>query len=449
MTRAERLNDPGRNAAGAGIWLRAPLICAWLLILISYSFTDRDTPRTIGALDLLALAKISTRIIAFGVLGYVISRTRDRRRFRDAMRCLWPFGLFVAWALASTLWSPLRAVSLGQAVSLMVLWMLALCIAMLWRSPRDTSRILSSLSVAMLLYSAVMLASYIVFPGDPTRGRFASSLAHPATAGATASLGIVVLVAARLLWGWRWSTVLLLPGILIHGGVILMALDRTSMALAVGMVIVMLCVFANRAWLAAACLGLSVAGMLYLTVDPGLEIAGDGAEAVVALVTRGQTIEQLRSFSGRDEIWELMWESVTQSPWIGHGFFVSSETGSMDVWGRTANFTAHNAFFQALVSTGLIGVILFAWGLWQPCWTSLRCLGAEGGARTTAVFAMLIGAWLMGWGMLATGIMSQLLPPSVVCFAVLGIVAGQLSPAQLNHPLRLGRVGRLSMGARA
>ncbi len=447
MSHARQPMHPRENSAGAGLWLRAPLVCAWLLILVSFSFSDRDTPRTIGALDLLALAKLATRIIAFGVLGYVIARTRDRRRFGEVMRCLWPFGLFVAWALASTLWSPLRAVSLGQAVSLTVLWLLALCIAMLWRSPHDTSKILCSLSVAMLLYSTIMLASYIAFPKDPGLGRFSHSLAHPSTAGATASLGIVVLVAVRLLWGWRWSAVLLVPGMLIHGGVTLMALDRTSMALAVGMVIVLLCVFANRAWLAAACVGLSVVGTLYLIADPGLEIAGNGAEAVVARVTRGQTIEQLRSFSGRDEIWEVMWESVAQSPWIGHGFFVTSKTGEIDVWGRTGNFTAHNAFFQALVSTGLVGVILFAWGLWQPCWTSLRCLRAEGGARTTAVFAMLIGTWLLGWGMLSSGIMSQLLPPSVVCFAVLGIVAGQLSPVQLKHPLHLRRVGRLTTGA--
>ena len=446
MTRAERLNDPRRNAAGSGPWLRAPLVCAWLLIFVSYSFSDRDTPNTIGSLDLLALAKVATRIVAFGVLGYVIYRAWDRRRVRGVVRCLWPFGLFVAWAVASTLWSPLWAVSLGQSGSLMALWMLALSVALLWTSVHDTSRILRSLSVAMLLYSTLMLTSYLAFPEGQGLGRFAVALAHPSTASATASLGIVVLVAARLLWGWRWSAVLLVPGTLIHGGVILMAVDRTSMALAVVMVIVMLCVFSNRAWLAAACVGLSVSGVLYLAADPGLEIAGRGAEAVVARVTRGQTIEQIRSFSGRDALWELMWESATQSPWIGHGFFVTSETGSIDVWHRTENFTAHNAFFQVLVTTGVIGVMLFAWGLWQPCWISLCCLGAEHGARTTAVFAILIGVWLMGWGMLTTGIMSQLRPPSVVCFAVLGIVAGQLSPVRLNYSPRLRRAGGLSMG---
>ncbi len=448
MNRTERQIEPGRNASGAGIWLRAPLICAWLLIFMTYSFSDRDTPTAIGSLDLLALAKIATRVISLGVLGYVIFQTWDRRRFQEAMRCLLPFGLLVAWAVASTLWSPLPAVSLGQAVTLMTLWMLALCVAMLWTSEHDTSRILCSLSVALLLYSAFMLAFYIIYPKDPTLGRFDHSLAHPAMAGATASLGIVMLVAVRLLWGWRWSAVLLVPGMLIHGGVTFMALARSSMALAVGMVIVMLCVFANRAWLAAACVGLSVSGVLYLAADPGLEIAGSGAEAVLTSVARGQTPDQLRSLSGRDDLWELMWESTLQSPWIGHGFFVTSKTGSIDIWGRTGNFTAHNAFFQVLVTTGVIGVILFAWGLWQPCWTSLRCLGAEGGAHTTAVFAMLIGAWMMGWGILSTGIMSQLLPPSVACFVVLGIVAGQLSPVQLNHPLRLRRVGRLSTGVR-
>ncbi len=47
----------------------------------------------------------------------------------------------------------------------------------------------------------------------------------------------------------------------------------------------------------------------------------------------------------------------------------------------------------------------------------------------TAIFSLLIAVWILGWGMQDAGIVLQTVPPTVVFFAVLGLAAGQLSPA--------------------
>ena len=114
---------------------------------------------------------------------------------------------------------------------------------------------------------------------------------------------------------------------------------------------------------------------------------------------------------------------------FGHGYFVKSSTGSVNVWGRTANYTAHNAFFQVFITTGVVGLALFIWALWRPGWLALRCLRGGGDVRMTAIFSLLIAVWILGWGMQDAGIVLQTVPPTVVFFAVLGLAAGQLSPA--------------------
>ena len=259
----------------------------------------------------------------------------------------------------------------------------------------------------------------------------------------TASLGLVILLAARLLWGWRWSSLLLVPGGVMHCAVLFMAIDRTAIGLAVILSFFVLCMFGNRTWLAVACLTLSAAGVIYMTLDPGLQIAGTGVERVVGYMARDQTVDQLTAFSGRSELWETMWQSAMESPWIGHGYFVTSSTGVLDIWGRSANFTAHNMFFQVFVTTGVVGVVLFMWALWRPGWLAIRSIRGDDTIRALAIFGSLIAIWGFGWGLLGPGIVGQTIPTTVVFFAVLGLVAGQLAPAAVGRATATGRATAL------
>ena len=295
----------------------------------------------------MALLKLATRVVSLAALSFVIVQLWQQPNRTRVIQCFLPFGLFAGWGIVSTLWSPLFAVSLGQVMSFSVLVLLAVTFGLLGARSNDTSVILCSLSVALLLYSVLMSLSYVVFPSG-SAGRFAFSLAHPSTAGTVASLGLIILIAVRMLWGWRWSSMLLVPGWVVHGLVLFLAVDRTSILLAAALVCIVFFIFVHRAWLSAGCVAVSLAGALYLALDPGLNIAQGGADTALGYLTRGQTTEQLGAFSGRDELWQVMWQSALESPWIGHGYFVTSSTGALEIWGDEKNYTATTRFSKFL-----------------------------------------------------------------------------------------------------
>jgi O-antigen ligase len=130
-------------------------------------------------------------------------------------------------------------------------------------------------------------------------------------------------------------------------------------------------------------------------------------------------------------MWTAVFNSYRESPWIGHGYFVSSQTGELYVWGESTNWTAHNMWLQALVSTGLIGTLLLAWGLGWP-WLQTATGACRGRIPARlALFAAAIACWYLGWGLSNASILGPLQPESVLFFVILGIMVGRLTQAKL------------------
>jgi O-antigen ligase len=126
-------------------------------------------------------------------------------------------------------------------------------------------------------------------------------------------------------------------------------------------------------------------------------------------------------------MWTAMWESFLRSPWRGHGYFVSSETGQLKVWYLWSNWTAHNFWLQVLVSTGVIGAALLAWAVIGYA-IRLASAGARGiGARRLAFLGAAVLVWQTAWGLTNESFVGPLQPESIVFFEVLGLVAGRLA----------------------
>ena len=83
---------------------------------------------------------------------------------------------------------------------------------------------------------------------------------------------------------------------------------------------------------------------------------------------------QLRSLTGRAEVWAAGWKLFIESPLLGYGFHADR---------LILRTHMHNAFMHALVQTGLIGTILF------------------------------IGALVFGWGLLFKGLQNRAYLPAV------------------------------------
>jgi O-antigen ligase len=411
--------------------LGLPLACMWLLMLVCFSAPEREGPTSLTHLDWIALLKVVIRAGVILALGGALLRSWADVRGRALRASLLPLGLFAAWALASSAWSPLPAVSLGQAVSFVMLVMLALVLGARCHGPDDVSRLLGHLCLALCLVNGAVLTIHVVRPDLSGLHRLGSlGVMHPTSAGASAAMGLTLLLGARLLWGWRWARVLLVPGVLVHGALLYVAAARAALvptALIFAIALLVLVSGPVRATLVAAA---SLTAAAYLIVDPSLEALQRGVEPLRHYAERGEPSERLTTLTGRTYLWPRVWSSFLESPLIGHGYFVTSRTGQLDVpeWYRPpANRTAHNAFLQILVSTGVVGIALFGWGLGRLAGRGVRGLADDPGNRRLKALIALAADYFTVAALLGESFMGPVQPESVAFFALLGLVLGTIA----------------------
>lgn len=405
--------------------LRAVGVAAfWALAVVTFSLPDREVRSLSEGFDSLALLKLITRVGAASVLAVGLMGVDARDARRSAARALLPMGAFAGWCALSALWSPLPSTSAGQAFGLATLILLSAGVAVAWRDERDTSVLLLHASMLLLVVSGALLAVHAARPDfsglerDPAGGLY-----HPTNAGLTASVGIVLAVCARLLWDWRWPRFLLPVALATHIPLLVVANSRTAVALAaVVSVAAAACRWRGRT-AAAALLALSVTGVLYPIADPGFDSASRLAGRVETFLRREQSNEDLRSFTGRTELWPVVWEAYLEAPLRGHGYSVTSADAQLEIWDGSVNRSAHNLVLQVLVSTGVIGLALFAVAL---AWIgrSVAPLWARNGPRRLAWLVALLAMWYAGAAVLEESFLGQVAPQSVLFFLVLGIALG-------------------------
>ena len=398
-----------------------PLVCLWALVVLS-------TLLPIDATLLKAAVRSTCGLVACSVVAYYWTRPRCRH---VTQLCL-PFTLFVGLALLSVLWSPLKQISLWQAGSLAILFALAVSIGVLAGSLSDLSRVLLNLSALLLANSIMLLGARFLVPSLESLTRVGEGAFHSSSASASASLGIILLVVSLTFWGWRWSWYLVLPGLLTHCLVLFLAVNRVAilMALVIPFLALVMASARNRA-LATGCLVIAcLSGTLYLGLDPGLRQAERLLNAASSYASREQTVDQLMELSGRLEMWGTVWEEYLRSPLLGHGYFVSSPEGEIFVWYEWGNWTAHNVVLQCLMSLGLMGFVLLAWGAARLfcSWKRSHSRGLLPAHLTG--FLALICIWNICWGTFSASVLGPLVPESVCMFALLGAVLGQLVPSE-------------------
>jgi O-antigen ligase len=172
----------------------------------------------------------------------------------------------------------------------------------------------------------------------------------------------------------------------------------------------------------------------YLCIDPGLRFSDTVLDKFEQFTSQGQTQSQLGNFSGRNEMWEKIWDSYLQSPLIGHGYFVSSATGRLLVWDEWGNWTAHNLWLQCLVTLGVVGLLLFTIGIGCVAWPVLRKLGSRDRSQhRLALLLTLIGVWFLGWGTLNESVFGPLAPESVMFALTLGLGAALANQASSSR----------------
>lgn len=398
------------------------------LALLSFSAPGRDGPNSAGGLDVIALAKFGIRVAACGYFGFLLMwaiRIRDKPLRTSPLFV--PWFVFAFWSLLSVTWSALPTVSFGQWLGLVAL--LAFSHTLATRQAvrsMDWLKIVRWLHWILFAYCAAVMTVHVLSPGTSGLDRAlwiagSNGLVHPTAAGATSSLGVVigVFLIARKLTRHPW---LMVAMVLVELSLLYCSKSRSALLMTV------VCFLVYAAFLTSTRVRgvslLTIGGMLLtlVAIDSGFEWVGLGMDEVANYLSRGQTADDLKNASGRSEMWAAIWEQIQSSPVWGHGYFVTSSNGLLDVWQGPSNQDAHNVMLQVWVTTGLIGVMPFVWAMWR----AFRCVARE---RNTDFFwfIVLLALWYAGWGQGCVTFLGPIRPESVVFFTGLGLLAGRRS----------------------
>jgi len=422
-------------------WVARWDVPAWaaLMAWVSFSLPGREGPASANGLDIIAVAKLMIRVAALGWFGlliywraYVLNAGVTRRLISVP---LLPYFIYVLWAGLSTAWSPLKVVTVGQWLGLVALLLMAQVIAY---RVQDKGRVitwpavLESTAWILAGYSTFVLIIHLLAPGMSGLNRSISleghnGMFHPTAVGAAASLGLVWSMSSFARYGsavrwWFWLIVLL------HLSTLYLSNSRAALAMAATCTLIYFILFCTLHVRSFVFLLLGSFCLIMVVLDPGFLVAEKSLGGVAQYLSRGQTIDQVRAVSGREEMWSAVWEEYLTSPVLGHGYFVTSGDGSIYVWGSFANHDAHNIILQTLASTGLIGGCLFIWAIWRSGQALWLQFGSDIEAcpvnRDVRRLLLLLAVWFAGWTQGCTSFFGPVRPESVVFFVAMGVLAG-------------------------
>ena len=139
--------------------------------------------------DSAALFKIAVRAYSVLILGWLVfSRLRSSVTQRLVVAHFFWIA-FTTWAIASTAWSPLKSISLGQAGGLAAMLLLSVGVAL---TIQNVEKYLLTCLLAIIAYCALYGIGALVAPGLIEVSRSAdNSLVHPTALGAAASSSIL------------------------------------------------------------------------------------------------------------------------------------------------------------------------------------------------------------------------------------------------------------------
>jgi O-antigen ligase len=270
----------------------------------------------------------------------------------------------------------------------------------------------------------------------------APGLIHPTHAGATAGLALFLIAVSSLGTHRFIRSPVLIAGIsVVASYVLLAAASRTAL----------IALFAAVAWVVATQLSIerrfklafavAIVIAAVLTVDPGLGTVNSAVAQVQRYVLRGESAQLVKSATGRDELWKVLWASWKQSPWIGYGYFVGTRDGLVDVWNQAVNRPAHDIWLQSLVSLGIVGLVILVVALGSIAFLALHRSEAEHAPRSwIRSLSLGFGVWFVIWSSMDSSILGPVGPEPVTFFICMGLLVastrfGQPASAAETHTL--------------
>ena len=270
-----------------------------------------------------------------------------------------PSALFLIWLFATAIVSPNPTYTTVSAFTIFACVVFSAYVF----SKFEPVEVFATLILAISLFCAI---SIVVYFAIPEFGRYVywvnqERFVSPRLAGIAGSANNMALIAAfgLVVTGLyarefdRMNRLLVPMAVLLCGAALLMTNSRSPLVMAV-IIVLSTYVFTWRRLYAGLFIA-SVAALMFAALIPF------GQEFLLKAVSRSGDVGEVTSFTGRTEIWYAVLKLVEAQPLMGYGYassvFVLPEHAS-DVGFATSH--AHNVVLQLLLTTGWIGIVLFA-----------------------------------------------------------------------------------------
>lgn len=341
---------PLRPPEGAARGPRLPdwfiLIALAFMIASEYKFRRRSLADSLGgSLDIMVLAEIAVYGVAVLIMAAQHVKWGRPARPSIPMVVLWVYGGVMA---ASALYAPFPNLAMVRAGQLLI--MIAYAQVLADRAEPHQFRHLARWYVGLMIVSIMVGLAYVAPTSRYQAGRFTWVHTHTVTAASMLAIGLVLAVGLLTIPPPgprpRQATALLVGCIVVITAALFMTKTRGSIggALVGLLVYTVLRVSSRRRPGVVTLLTIGVGGLLYFTLP-----------VIEEFITRGEPTEGVTTLSNRTELWSVAWVEFQRKPLFGWGltasrglFFDAVQLGG-----------AHNAFVNAAVDGGLIG--LTAW----------------------------------------------------------------------------------------
>lgn len=365
------------------------LLALTFMVASEYNFRRRAQNASLaGAADNAVVLELIAYGLGAAFLIFQLVEPPRRGRLHPLLLVLWGFTLTM---LLTAFWSPFTRLAVGRGVQL------AACAALGHLAARHASP--AALARLCHAYVALIVASIAVgvvvpYPTLPqAAGRFTWFYTHPNISGVFIAIGLVVTLALLLrrragVPGASWPVGTYAVLFLIELGALLATRSRGSFAAAaLGLAALAFATARGRNRLDLVVIGIPVLVIVWAMA----------ATDLLAFWERGESAEQLGTLNSRTRVWGQAWELFVERPLLGHGF-MSARGAFLDAFGLGG---AHNALFEVMVNSGLLG---FAW------WAALLVLavreavrlstaGQPDGPLLAGVLGALLGSTLTAGGL--------------------------------------------------
>ena len=312
-------------------------------------------------------------LAAFGCLGLILPSRRtdiDADEVSPYWPVLFPLIVFVGWGYLSILWSHDRSLTAKRLIVFTAIWTSVVTLLKHFGLRNFVGFIVvyATLTLLVGIFAELKVGVFGEVASEPYRFAGTMSPNHSALTACMLAIACTYLLTSKLdLTRVQWLGLVALA--VVAGLVVFFTRSRTALAAGMLGVGAILALRLRPAWSIVVAVG----GILMaLVIAFGYEARLFGEVWEVALM--GRTTSDVRTLTGRTDIWAFALEHAVRDPTrlvTGFGYDSFWNAANTEAISRRVGFTiseAHNAYLEVLLGTGMIGAVawllMLTMGLW-------------------------------------------------------------------------------------